>query len=314
MKPIITKRHPIKFYFLVAFTFLLFCFMGTRIMVDFIDLLQKGKTNTMIYLLPVFSLGLYFTAGLVVHSYWKKAPTITVDNNTIQFGPNIYYFKDIKDISLTGKKPFRLIINHPIEGTSILFNDGTEKFFFDDMYANSWEIKSFLEQTVVNKQEYRPTLPNNINKNSIRFETEETFKGNQFTSFMGILLWGSIGFLVYLLFSMLHHPSIGEALLWSALGLFLFVTISWSMNYFGLTEDYLIVRNHNFTWRTKIYPLADIKEVVFESPVRQENTLRVITKNFRSNIYPAGTLRDKTWLDLKNKLEMKGVVVRNEWV
>lgn len=248
-------------------------------------------------------------------AYWKNVPIITIDNNTIHFGQQTFYLMNIKDVGLKGKKPFRFLMDYPMEGTSILFSDGTEKVVFDDMYTNSWEIKSFLDQTVVNKQAYRPIMPNSINKNSISFEAEEIFKGNQFTSFRGIILWGFIGFLAYMAFGMNQNPPIGVTLLLVALGIFLFLISSVTMYYFGLTQDYLIIRNHNFIRKLKIYSLADIREVVFEAAdSRQAHTMRVITKDFRYKLYPAGTLRDKTWLDLKNKLEMKGVVVRNECI
>jgi hypothetical protein len=42
--------------------------------------------------------------------------------------------------------------------------------------------------------------------------------------------------------------------------------------------------------------------------------MRIITKDFRNKLYPAGTLRDKTWLEMKRQLELKGVTVRNECI
>jgi hypothetical protein len=60
--------------------------------------------------------------------------------------------------------------------------------------------------------------------------------------------------------------------------------------------------------------LADIKEVVYETQGKQPNCMRIITNDFRNKLYPAGTLRDKTWLDLKDKLEKKGITVRNECI
>ena len=86
------------------------------------------------------------------------------------------------------------------------------------------------------------------------------------------------------------------------------------MHYFGLTKDYLVVRNHNFIWKVKIFRLTDIKEVVFETQGKQPNCMRIITKDFRNKLYPAGTLRDKTWLEMKRQLESKGINVRNECI
>jgi hypothetical protein len=210
--------------------------------------------------------------------------------------------------------PFKFIITFPMEGTAILFNDGTEKILFDDMYSNSSEIKLFLERVVIKKQDFNHDSIKEISDDAIRFENEETFKGNQFTSLRGISLWGLIGFFGFLLISKWQSPPLGLLIFFGAFGTFWFVLNSWLMHYFGLTKDYLIVRNHNFFWKVKIYRLTDIKEVVYETQGKQPNCMRIITNDFRNKLYPAGTLRDKTWLDLKDKLEAKGVTVRNECI
>jgi hypothetical protein len=182
------------------------------------------------------------------------------------------------------------------------------------MYANIWQIKSFLEQIIVKKQEYKPTIINKTNRNAIRFEKEETFKGNQFISFRGIMLWVFFVPVAFFFFICVGRDPLGVLIFLGIYEIAWFVFFSWQMYYFGLTKDYLIVRNHNFIWMTKIYPLSNIKEVVYETYGRMPNCMRIITKDFRNKRYPAGTLRDKIWLDLKDKLEAKGITVRNECV
>ncbi len=86
------------------------------------------------------------------------------------------------------------------------------------------------------------------------------------------------------------------------------------MHYFVVTKDFLIIKNHNFLWATKIYSLSEINEIVYETQGKQPNSMRVITKDFRNKLYPAGTLRDETWLDMKKELETNGIAVRNECI
>jgi hypothetical protein len=86
------------------------------------------------------------------------------------------------------------------------------------------------------------------------------------------------------------------------------------MFYFKCSENYFVVKNHNLLWKNKIYRLSDINEIVFETQGKQPNCLRIITRDFKSELYPAGTLRDKTWLELKDKLEQHHVQVRNECI
>lgn len=309
-----TKRHPLKFYTALTFGFLFLFAIGSLIMFMSIDILQNGQPSIKEYFMLLLSLLVYFLAFSMVYAYWKNSPKIIIDKHIIKIDDQTLYLRDIKDIALTGKMPFRFIIRFPMEGTAIMFNDGTEKILFDDMYSNSSELKLFLEQVVLKKQEYKPTLTNEISKNAIQFESEETFKGNQFTSFRGISLWGLIGFFTFMLFSKRQSPPIELLIFFSVFGVFWFILHSWLMHYFGLSKDYLIVRNHNFIWKVKIYLLTDIKEIVFETQGKQPNCMRIITNDFRNKLYPAGTLRNKTWFDLKDKLETKGVAVRNECI
>lgn len=314
MTIITTRRHPLKFYTALTFGFLFLFALGSIMIFASFDILTNGQAATKDYFMPVFSFAIYFLAFSMVYAYFKNSPKITIDKQNIKIGNQTFYLKDIKDVALTGKMPFRFIIRFPMEGTAILFNDGTEKILFDDMYANSYELKLFLEQVILNKQEFKPTLTNEINSNEIRFESEEAFKGNQFTSLRGISLWGLIGFFAFMLFIKWQSPPIGLLIFFGAFGTFWFILHSWLMHYFGLTKDYLVVRNHNFIWKAKIYRLTDIKEVVFETQGKQPNCMRIITKDFRNKLYPAGTLRDKTWLEMKRQLESKGVTVRNECI
>ncbi len=314
MPIITTRRHPFKFYAALLFISLLLFGIGSLILFTGINILQKGQPATKDYFMSLFGLAFYLLAFFTVYAYWKNTPHVIIDNYTIKIGDRTIDIKNIKDVALTGKMPFRFILNYPMEGTALLLADDTEIFLFDDMYANSSEIKLFLQQVVLNKQEYKPALTSNISKDSIYIENEETFKGNQFTSFRGLSLWGLIGFLTFTLFDSWEHPPMLQLVTLIVFGIFWFVLHGWLMHYFGLTTDYLIVRNHIFIWKMKIYRLSDIKEVVYETQGKQPNCMRIITKDFRNKLYPAGTLRNKTWLYLKMKLEAKGVAVRNECI
>ena len=201
-----------------------------------------------------------------------------------------------------------------MEGTAILFNDGRDKILFDDMYSNSYEVKSFLEQVIINKQEFKINETNKVKSNELRFENIVIFKGNQFTSLRGISLWALIGVFAFPIIIKGTSLKLGGLIFLSIFGAFWFLLHSWLMHYFGLSKDYLIIRNHNFIWKEIIYNYSNIREVVFESQGNQPNCMRVITNDFRNKLYPAGTLKDKTWLDMKKKLEAKGVKVRNECI
>jgi hypothetical protein len=84
---------------------------------------------------------------------------------------------------------------------------------------------------------------------------------------------------------------------------------------FGVSDKYFIVRNPNLFWIKKIYRLDDIKEVVFEQQdSNMPYSLRIISVDFESDLYMAGTLRNKKWRQLQENLEDKNINVRNECV
>lgn len=314
MTIITSKRHPVKFYAVIIIVFLFLSAFGTLFLIVSIDLLQKDNPEFKNYFLPVFSMAFYLLAFSMVRAYYKNSPKISIDKHTITFGNERFYLKDVKEVILTGKMPFRLFIRFPMEGTALIFNDGTERYFFDDLISNSWEIKSFLEQSVINKTEYIPPIIEKVASNAIRFEQIETFKGNQITSLRGIMLWGIIGFFAFLWISNKRPAPTGFLIFFALFGTFWFLFNSWLMHFFCISKDYFIVKNHNFIWFTKIYRIKDIKEIVYETQSKQPNSLRIITNDFKGKLYPAGTLRDTTWLEMKSRLKKKGVNVRNECI
>jgi len=314
MEIIKTKRHIFKFYFLIIFAFVFFSIIGAILLHTTIEVFQKDQMDQKDYLLPLVPTLLFFMAFYSVYVYWKNSPTIIIDPHwkSINFGAETYYLKDIAEVKLTGKMPFRYLIKFPMEGASILFKNGTEKYIYDDMYSNSWQLKKFINQFVIKKTGFLEKDINPINKNTLRFEKEELFKGNPLTSLRGISLWGLIGLFIWGIVFKIDTPSLGLFLFFLGFSTFWFILHSWMMHYFGLTKEYFVIRNHNYFWMQKIYRIDEIKEIVYESQGQQPNCLRIITKDFKNKLYPAGTLKDKTWLYLKERLETNGIKVRNE--
>ena len=130
----------------------------------------------------------------------------------------------------------------------------------------------------------------------------------------GISFWLVIGILGFSASSVAGPEHYGLFIFVVSYGLFWFVLHSWMMHYFRVSQNFLVVRNHLAFWKNKAYRFKEIKEIVFETRDKMPNCLRVITKDFRSKLYPAGTLRDKTWLLMKDKFESHGITVRNECI
>ncbi|MEO6454895.1 MAG: hypothetical protein ABIN97_12515, partial [Ginsengibacter sp.] len=225
--------------------------------------------------MPIFSLGVYLFAFYTVYRYFKNAPKIQVDNDLISFNKETFAWTDLKKIELTGKRSFQYLIDFPMEAATLQFNDGQIKYIFDDMYENSWEIKSFLKQVIIDKKTFIKTDNQSIDPVYINTDFYEIFKGNQFTSLRGISLWGLVGFFVYMILTNEKIPTFGLLVFFTIFSLFWFLGHSWLMHYFKVSTNILVVKNHNLTWRSKAYRLNDIKEIVFETQGKMPNCLRV---------------------------------------
>ena len=309
-----TKRHPIRFYLTVVFAFFLFTALGSFMIYLYFDASKKGQAEPKTMFMLPFGIAVLFMAFYTLRQYIKNSPKITVDENHISFGQERFLLTDIKSITLTGKIPFRYLIRFPFEGAVLEFENGTVKYIYSDMYSNAWRIKSFLEKTVIEKGSYHEHEIIRVKPDVIRFQHVDYFKGIQLTSLRGIVLWGLIAMMLVPVISKQKIPSSGFWVFFGVFASFWFLLNSWFMHYFGLTNEYLVAKNHNLVWIQHVYRLHDIKEIVFESQGNMPNCLRVITKDYRNKLYPAATIRDKTWLELKDRLEGKGVIVRNECI
>lgn len=142
-------------------------------------------------------------------------------------------------------------------------------------------------------------------------DVAEKFAGNALLSVNGIL--ALICFFIPFLF---YRPHAGDryAVLIAEMvvPVSLYFVLGTQMFYFKLSNEFLIIKNHFFPWYTRGYRLDAIKDIVFESPYKRSNALRVTTKDFASKAFSAGSLRKDTWKDLEKRLESAGVPVKNE--
>jgi hypothetical protein len=284
--------------------------LGVMLISTYINL-DKENLKLKEYLMPFFGLGTIFFALYSIYKYYKNAPIIIVDNEKILFNDEIYKWTELKKIKLTGKQPFPYIINYMMEAASIEFKDGRKKIIFDDLYSNTWQIKSFLQQKIINKKDFSEIETQIIDSSILK---NEYFTGNQFVSFRGLSLWILIGVITYIGFLDSKIPSISFCIFYVLSISFWFFFNSYLMYNFRMSDKYFVIKNHNFFWTNKIYAISDIIEIIFEQQGKAPNCLRIITKDFKNEIYPAGTLRDKTWLDLQDRLESYKIKVRNECV
>lgn len=314
MTKITSKENRKMVWFSIIFSLLFFTAMGTFMIYIFYKIWLNNEVENKTYLMPIFGALVYFIGFSFAKSYIKNTPKIILDFEKITIKNRTYYWKDIQNVKMTGKKGFGLL-RYQMEVTTLQFQNKITEYIFDDMYSNSWEIKSFIKQIVVDKNDKFVINTNETNKKDLEKENFEEFKGSPFFSFRGIMMWSLILFFLFITFSPIRKISYFDALkFFIPFGLFWFAFNAYCMHYFELSKNFFVVRNHYFWWIKDIYKNSEIEIIVYESQGRQPNSLRIITKNYMRKLYPAGTLNDKKWLEMKTELERKNIKVRNECI
>jgi hypothetical protein len=252
----------------------------------------------------VICISIYF-----IYKYFKNVPVIKIDDRYISFNRASFLLADIVDVHLTGKRNFPFVGNFLMEAAMIQFNNGDTRLIYAGMYENSWELRSYLQQVVIDKKAFIVQPEPAIQQAELDGELFNTYKGIQFLTMQGIILWVCVVFFLFLALKSGKMPVyIFVALFLS----FMFYILSRQMHYFKLSPKYLVVKNHNFFWKRDVYRLANIREVVFEAGGKMPISLRVITNEYKDQLYSADTLTRKSWRALKADLESKNVKVRNE--
>ncbi len=257
--------------------------------------------------------GLIFPLLIAVFNYIfiKNTPQISVNQKGIVFGKKRYLWSEIAEIKIATKGNGFFFAND--ESTKITFKNQDVIYIYDNHYANSSEIKSFIYQIVICKNDiFEPYRFTSINKD-LSSESFVEFKGNAIFSFIGIMMWG----LILLALSILIFGSRDDFAIifaFSSFSVIWFLLNSWMLHYFRISDNYFVVKNHYFFWIEKVYLLEDIEEIVFEQQAKQAKALRIITKNFQSKRFLAGSLSNRKWLEMKDFFEEKSIKVRNECI
>lgn len=311
MTSITSRRHPLKYYLTLIASTLFFLALAAFMFFLFIQRINQGITKPKDNILPTFGTLVLAFAVYNVYQYVLNSPKVIINAYNISFNAEVLALSDIENIEFTGKHLFPYLFAYQMEGTALLFKDGSKRIIVDDMYQNSWELKLYLKHYVSDGKRIPPHQPGPIVKGSLENEHFDVFKDNQFISLRGISFWGMTVALIYGLIKS-NKLNIGSVLFLIFYLLLWLILHGWMMHYFKLSERYLVIVNHLLPWKKHVYKLNDISEIVFETQQRRPNCLRVIGKDFKTKLYPAGTLHRKTWLDLEAFLTRHGINVRNE--
>jgi hypothetical protein len=320
-----SKRNIIQTGIILFFAVGLFGSFGVLSIFKVHEDLVTGKP----FLKTMFVVPIIFLPFALYSFYYllSRFPKLTIDNAGITFTTIFktknYQWNDVEDIELTGKKFHKFLFGSmPIEATTIKFKDNSNLFIWADYYRNIADIRVILERVEIllkNKSKPLSSLDFDISRQTFSetdfdFSSEDEFKGNHFFTFNGLFFYGFLIFIGYMvsLKPMIFLTNYGALLSISFATLVFCGLSSYQMHYFILTSNFLIVKNSIWFWRKDIYSLENIREIVFEKPIRISRSMRVITKDFKSKLYPADSLKNKTWKKLREKIKSSQIKLRNE--
>ena len=198
MEKIVSKRHKGYFYLTLTLGSIFLLGLATIMLVTYVNACKDGSLTSKQNFLPLISLGTYIFTIYLVYCYFRNVPIVSIDKNTISIGKSTYNWIDATDIKLSGKQQFKCFGNFKYESTSITFIDNTTKVFFDNFYSNTAEIKSFIDNVIINKKESVENSLLPIDEADVANGFCDEIKGNVFTSYRGIFMLVYVGGIVFL--------------------------------------------------------------------------------------------------------------------
>ena len=85
------------------------------------------------------------------------------------------------------------------------------------------------------------------------------------------------------------------------------------MNYFIITDNYLIVKNSIRFWEKKYFELDQVESINIHRHFRQfGKSVLIKTKKFENRTYSSDNLLNKNWKEFKSELRIRNIVVLDD--
>jgi hypothetical protein len=311
--PIIESQlHPIKYYLQLTLVAIAGFGFSILLLLEVIGVVQISEKEIENWIKVVAAVFFFVVIIHFLKVYSKSAVKLIVFDNHLTWNDDYISFSDINSIQLIGKvnMPF-LFLSFPMNGINIQLKDGTNKILFDSFYKNTSEIKQSLEQVVLLKKSFQPYYLRNIKAAEVKISNAIKYKGIQWFTWRGLFLWTMVIMFMATLLVIEGNSSFFIKAFMVLVVLSFFLLFSFFMNYFLITDDYIVVKNHNICWKSRIIAFKDIREVLIEEDGKWPKTLVIHTRDYRKHEFPASTLRKKQWFSLWRALRRKGIEVVN---
>jgi hypothetical protein len=305
-------------FYLFVFTF------GLAGLLIFAGSAALMKSDNVGYML--FGFGLVFLAMgiLAVRHYMLLFNRITLDVGGIEIKGLLkrmtYSWSDITDIHLTGKEFENfMFVSMPMEAITIELKNETREIVFVKLYSNMDRIRTALHFIKLRLSQQNQitddcfTLVQRDEPTVHDISNLEKYGGRHLLTMNRLFAHGGWLFIGWLFLFSDSPMNLIAKLIFSIFILAICIGLfGYQLHYFRLNGQYLVVKNHIWLWRNDTYNIKDLKEIVFEEPHKMSTALRVVTNNYETKLYPAGSIRSKSWSKLSKAFSKMHIDVRNE--
>lgn len=301
MESVVSSKYKLQQVCLII-AFSLLCFYGG------IKILTYGEVLSLKTLFG--AVAIFILVVSMNYSFFSHAPKIKLGPDAIItkkfFKSSVYSWDDVTNVDLITMEYYSIfiILGQTLPAMKLVLTNGKSLIFWEDMYRNMEEMRVVVAARLNDKLHFVKKSNERTIYNSIG---QKQYAGTPLTSFNSLLIAGMVVFFVITL-----HGKVNEGILWllpSGFIVLLYILLGTQMNYFKLQADQLIIKNHYFPWKNTSYALNNIEEVSKESPYRRSDGLRIITYQFESKLYGAGSLRGQNWKELFQDLKTIGIKV-----
>ena len=320
MNRIKSKFSIIQVFIVPLFILAFFYGLSTFMLYTGLSENHKGSIFFLSFGSAIGILGIY-----TFYYYLTFFKVITMDQHQIRFTglftSKDYDWSEISKIRLTGKESEKfLFVGMPMEAISVEFKDAHKEVFFVKYYSNMAKIRVVLrmirnqlgKQRKVDLRE----LQTHTQKKKIHIRNYFSFtkfSGNHLFTFNGLIIYGWGVFAIFVIgFANSPSPTYIVATVLGIVFMVFYGLSGYQLHYFMMDSNYLVVKNHVWFWRTHKYLVSDIQQVVFETPHKMSTSLRIITKNYETKLYPGGSLRNNTWKAFMKAFNDNNIKIRNE--
>lgn len=247
-----------------------------------------------------------FFVGYGLYNFYKKVFGVIIYQDSILIKGILFKSYTITTDEIQNIDLFRkgYVMNSATIVTALQLNNGKTIVIQDPLYRNMAELKQRL---AINFQQkiipYTTNRKININNTgTLHFPGTEEKSSIFFLNTIMLII-----FSVALLLISYYNSDRTFLLISPLIIILLLLGQGTSMYYFILTDSALVIKNHYYFWYKKDYLFTEISAINFEIKRRLVNTMRVTTKDLKSNYFPADSLTNQSWQQLRINLIERGL-------